>query len=79
MIRTILLGGLVSLISISEAFSHVVFNVDEAEAGSFHTAQLRVMHGCEGQPTDHVRIVMPDGVTRVRLKKPLGVLCKGIR
>ncbi|MGB3457174.1 MAG: YcnI family protein [Litorimonas sp.] len=48
-----------------QASAHVVFNVDEAKAGAFHTAQLRVMHGCEGQPTDRVRIVMPDGVTRV--------------
>ena len=51
-------------LSTSQAAAHVVFNMDEAEAGTFHTAQLRVMHGCDGQPTDRVRIVMPDGVTR---------------
>lgn len=49
----------------SAAEAHVVFNDMEAVAGDFHTAQLRVMHGCDGAPTTKVRIEMPDGVTRV--------------
>ncbi len=49
----------------SQAQAHVVFNHMQAEAGDFHTAQLRVMHGCDGAPTTSVRIDMPDGVTRV--------------
>lgn len=64
LIRSII-GLVVMTLLAGHASAHVVFNADEAEPGTFHTAQLRVMHGCEGQPTDHVRIVMPDGVTRV--------------
>lgn len=49
----------------AQASAHVVFNEAEAEAGAFHDAQLRVMHRCDDQPTDRVRIMMPEGVTRV--------------
>lgn len=49
----------------SAAEAHVVFNDMEAAAGDFHTAQLRVMHGCDGAPTTKVRVEMPGGVTRV--------------
>lgn len=49
----------------SAAEAHVVFNDMEAAVGDFHTAQLRVMHGCDGAPTTKVRVEMPDGVTRV--------------
>ena len=47
------------------AKAHVVFNDMEAQAGDFHTAQLRVMHGCDGAPTTKVRVEIPHGVTRV--------------
>lgn len=59
------LGTLAGLSFASMASAHVVFNDPVAEPGAFHTAQLRVMHGCDGQPTDRVRISIPDGVTRV--------------
>lgn len=65
MLRKLILASLVTSISASVAMGHVVFNADEAKAGQFHTSQLRVMHGCEGQPTDKVRITIPEGVTRV--------------
>lgn len=47
------------------ANAHVIFNEMEAPAKAFHTAQLRVMHGCAGSPTTSVTINIPDGVTRV--------------
>lgn len=65
MIKQMSLGAGLAAIAGLSASAHVVFNEDEASAGSFHTAQLRVMHGCDGQPTDTVRITIPDGVTRV--------------
>jgi uncharacterized protein YcnI len=65
MLKLFIITSAVLALSTSPAAAHVVFNMDEAEAGTFHTAQLRVMHGCNDQPTDSVRIVMPDGVTRV--------------
>ena len=64
LIRSITGLAIISLLS-GQASAHVVFNAYEAQAGAFHTAQLRVMHGCDGRPTDNIRIVMPDGVTRV--------------
>lgn len=60
---TVLAAGAVLFLGSAEA--HVVFNEMEADAGGFHTAQLRVMHGCDGAPTTKVRIEIPDGVTRV--------------
>lgn len=64
LIRSLIPPAILSIVS-SAAQAHVVFNEESAPAGQFHTAQLRVMHGCDGQPTDSVRIVILDGVTRV--------------
>lgn len=65
MFKQISLGIGLAVLAVGSASAHVVFNEDETQAGSFFTAELRVMHGCDGQPTDTVRITIPDGVTRV--------------
>ena len=57
--------GIAALSIASSAQAHVVFNETEAAAGAFHTAQLRVMHGCDGEPTNRVTVIIPEGVTRV--------------
>ncbi len=53
-------------LSASAAHAHVVFDSQTAKAGEFHVAGLRIFHGCDGSPTNTVRLSIPDGVTRVR-------------
>lgn len=60
-----ILLALGAAVAIGSAEAHVVFNDMESSAGTFHTAQLRVMHGCDGQPTTQIRVEIPDGITRV--------------
>lgn len=59
----IILG--VHLLSAPSAYGHVVFNEIEAKAGEFQTAQMRITHGCSGNPTTSITVTIPDGVTRV--------------
>lgn len=63
--RHLLVIGLATLSLAHSAQAHVVFNEGEARAGSFYTAQLRVMHGCDGAATNKVTVHIPVGVTRV--------------
>lgn len=48
------------------ARAHVTLEVQEATAGSFYQATLKVPHGCEGQPMVKMRVQVPDGVTSVK-------------
>src|SRR5688500_8641183 len=48
------------------AAAHVTVNPDEAAAGSWFRAALRISHGCEGSPTVAVRVKLPDGVFSVK-------------
>lgn len=53
------------------AFAHVSLEKNEAPAGSTYKATFRVPHGCEGKPTNVVRIRIPDGVISVKpMPKP---------
>lgn len=53
------------------AFAHVSLEKGEAAAGSTYKATFRVPHGCEGKPTNVVRIRIPDGVISVKpMPKP---------
>jgi len=49
----------------TDSMAHVVFNSTEIEPGRFHTAKMRVTHGCDGSPTIRVTVQIPEGVTRV--------------
>jgi len=55
----------VCLLSVPSSYGHVVFNEIEAKAGAFQTAQMRITHGCSGNPTTSITVTIPDGVTRV--------------
>lgn len=54
-----------SLVSIT-GHAHATLEAQEAPAGTFYKAVLRVPHGCDGSPTIAVRIRIPDGVTAVK-------------
>lgn len=43
------------------AVAHVTLEQPQAAAGSTYKAVLRVGHGCDGKPTDALRVKIPDG------------------
>lgn len=46
--------------------AHVTLETGEAPVGSTYKAVFRVPHGCEGQPTNAVRVRIPEGVIAVK-------------
>ncbi|GAA0606706.1 YcnI family protein [Paenochrobactrum glaciei] len=66
MINKLTLAAVIVAISSSAAFAHVSLEKNEAPVGSTYKAVLRVPHGCEGKPTNVVRVKIPDGVIAVK-------------
>lgn len=63
-------AGFVALAATS-AFAHVTLEGKEAAIGSTYKAVFRVPHGCEGRPTNVVRVRIPAGVIAVKpMPKP---------
>ncbi|HTV68587.1 MAG TPA: YcnI family protein [Rhizobiaceae bacterium] len=55
----------------TSAFAHVTLEKTEAPVGSTYKAVLRVPHGCDGAPTNVVRVRIPEGVIGVKpMPKP---------
>jgi len=53
------------------AFAHVSLEKSEAPVGSTYKAVFRVPHGCEGTPTNVVRVKIPEGVIAIKpMPKP---------
>lgn len=48
------------------ASAHASFEMAEASQNSTYKAVLRLPHGCEGQPTNLVRITIPEGLIAVK-------------
>jgi len=48
------------------ALAHVSLEKGEAPVGSTYKAVFRVPHGCEGAPTNVVRVQIPEGVIAVK-------------
>lgn len=55
-----------AVLAYGPAHAHITLETQEAAAGGYYTAVLRVSHGCEGSPTTAVRVQIPDGVMGVR-------------
>lgn len=55
-----------ALLLATSANAHVTLEVQEATAGGFYKATLKVPHGCDGQPMVKMRVQVPDGVTNVK-------------
>ena len=69
--RTLALAGAVLATLASPAVAHITLETAEASAGSTYKAVLRVGHGCEGAPTNVVRVQIPAGVIAVKpMPKP---------
>jgi periplasmic copper chaperone A len=53
------------------AFAHVTLEQNQASAGAFYKAVLRVPHGCDGSATTAIRVQIPEGVIDVKpMPKP---------
>lgn len=66
MIKKLTLAVALAAICSSSALAHVSLEKNEAPVGSTYKAVLRVPHGCEGKPTNVVRVKIPDGVIAVK-------------
>ncbi|KZL13160.1 DUF1775 domain-containing protein [Pseudovibrio sp. Ad26] len=54
------------VIAASSAYGHATLEQKEAEVGSTYKGVIRIGHGCDGQPTLKVRVVIPEGVVSVK-------------
>lgn len=50
----------------ASALAHITLEKGEAPAGSTYKAVLRVPHGCEGKPTNVVRVQIPEGLFAIK-------------
>ncbi|MGU3575401.1 YcnI family protein [Brucellaceae bacterium C25G] len=66
MIKKLMLATTIAAIGCSSAMAHVSLEKGEAAVGSTYKAVFRVPHGCEGKPTNIVRVRIPDGVIAVK-------------
>lgn len=56
----------------SAALAHVSLQLKEAPAGSTYRAIFQVPHGCEGKPTNVVRVQIPEGVIAEKAQPKAG-------
>lgn len=61
------------------AQAHVTLEGNEAPVGSTYKAVFRVPHGCEGKPTNVVRVRIPEGVIAVKPQPKAGWQLQKIR
>jgi uncharacterized protein YcnI len=68
MFRTLTTTALfaVTAAATTPAFAHVTLEVQEAPVGSTYKAVLRVPHGCEGEATHTLRVLVPEGMIGVK-------------
>lgn len=66
MLKKIMLAATAVGLAASPALAHVSLEKGEAAVGSTYKAVLRVPHGCEGTPTNVVRVQVPEGVIAVK-------------
>lgn len=69
--KKLVLSAALVLGALVPAAAHVSLEKGEAPAGSTYKAVFRVPHGCEGAPTNVVRVQIPEGVISVKpMPKP---------
>lgn len=65
-----LAAGLLAAATVA-ASAHVTLETDEAPVGASYKAVFRVPHGCEGKPTNVVRVQIPEGAIAAKpMPKP---------
>lgn len=63
----------------SPALAHATLEKGEAALGSTYKAVFRVPHGCEGKPTNVVRVQVPEGVIAVKPMPKAGWTLEKVR
>jgi len=63
----------------SPALAHATLEKGEAALGSTYKAVFRVPHGCEGKPTNVVRVQVPEGVIAVKPMPKAGWVLEKVR
>ena len=67
-----IVAAAVMALLVSVAFGHVGFETKMAIRGSYFKAVMRVLHGCDGDTTDTVRVRIPAGMIAVKPKLKSG-------
>lgn len=66
MLKKLMLTAAAVGLAASTASAHVTLEKSEAPVGSTYKAVLRVPHGCDGKPTNVVRVKLPQGYYAVK-------------
>lgn len=66
MLKKLMLTAAAVGLAASTASAHVTLEKGEAPVGSTYKAVLRVPHGCDGKPTNVVRVKLPQGYYAVK-------------
>jgi uncharacterized protein YcnI len=72
MLKKIIVTAAVTMLTSTAAFSHVTLEGKETPVGTTYKAVLRVPHGCEGKPTNVVRVQLPEGFYAVKPQPKAG-------
>ena len=70
--KNLVAAAAILALSAGSALAHVSLQVKEAPVGASYKAVLQVPHGCEGKPTNTVRVKIPDGVIAVKPQPKAG-------
>lgn len=71
MLKKLISAAALLTIGSTAALAHVTLEKGEAPVGSTYKAVFRVPHGCEGKPTNVVRVQIPEGVIAIKpMPKP---------
>jgi uncharacterized protein YcnI len=72
MLKKITTTAAILVVGSTAALAHVTLEGKEAPLGSTYKAVLRVPHGCEGKPTNTVRVQIPEGFYGVKPQPKAG-------
>jgi periplasmic copper chaperone A len=71
MLKKLVLTAALIAIGAGAAIAHTSLETKEAPVGASYKAVFRVPHGCDGKPTNAVRVQIPEGVIAVKpMPKP---------
>ncbi len=79
MLKRTLVTAAALVLGAGTAFAHVSLQVKEAPVGSSYRAIFQVPHGCEGKPTNVVRVQIPEGVIAVKPQPKAGWTLEKVR
>ncbi|WP_117195171.1 YcnI family copper-binding membrane protein [Rhizobium terrae] len=72
MLKKITITAAIIACGTTAALAHVTLEGKEAAVGTTYKAVLRVPHGCEGKPTNIVRVQIPEGFYSVKPQPKAG-------